>query len=806
MIRLRTLGSVDLRAADGAQIQSVLRQPKRLALLVHLALGSGRCADAPVYYRRDRLLALFWPESDEEKARGSLSQAVFQLRAVLGKDTIISRGDDEIGLAAGAVWADACEFEEHCREGRAEDAMALYDGELLPGFLIDDAPEFERWLDERRARIATSAAEACGGIAKQAERAGNLSLAVEWARRAISIQPFNEPAHQRLIALLDHSGDRAAALRVHEELRELLRTELDAEPSAETVALVRAVRARAESKSAGYQVAAPLLRTAALAPQKLRETRRLTLAVLSGVAIVGALAWGAMTVRRPEAYRPPADHVAVLFFNDESANKDLGYLADGLTSTLIDQLGQIRKLNVISQNGVRPFRGHAIPLDSVSRQLDVGTIVGGSVTRSNDLIRVTVEMIDGPSGMVKRSKKLERPVGELFALLDDVSSEVSAFLRSSLGEEIRLREHQAETRDVEAWQLYQRAELLRTSADSLENASNYVAARFELQRADSLLIRAARLDDEWVAPVLLQGYIAQRRAWMSLVSDRPPEHARWLAIAEGYADHALQLEPRSAGALELRGNNRFLAAVLGIVPGIGFDSMMVRAERDLQAALEIAPDLPSAQSDLSAVLFMQGRFEEARRAARSALEADAYLTDADEIANRLFTASFEVGDDVDAGHWCDEVRRRQANRWPAAYCDLVLLGWSSTGQPDPRKALLILENSGASDPAPVRVGIRPRLMALTAAVLARAGDGESARAMLKDARAAAADDVELLPFEAAARVVLSEKGEALRLLEIYLQKNPSAKPRIANGRMYRPLREEPEFRAATSAVQVTGRR
>lgn len=805
MIRLRTLGSVDLRAADGSQIQSVLRQPKRLALLIHLALGTGRCGDAPVYYRRDRLLALFWPESDEEKARGSLSQAVFQLRAALGRDTIVSRGDEEIGIAAGALWADACEFEEHCRAGRPEDAMALYHGELLPGFLVDDAPEFDRWLDERRSRVATCAATACASLASQAERAGKLALAVEWARRAISIQPFNEPAHQRLIALLDHSGDRAAALRAYEELRELLRTELDAEPSAETMELVRAVRARAEAKSNSYQVSIPALRAAALAPQKLRESRRLTLAVLSGLAIVSALVWGAMTVRKPEAYRPPADHVAVLFFNDESANKELGYLADGLTSTLIDQLGQVRKLNVISQNGVRPFRGHTIPLDSVSRQLDVGTIVGGSVTRSNDLIRVTVELVDGPSGMVKRSKKLERPVGELFALLDDVSSEVSAFLRSSLGEEIRLRERQAETRNVEAWQLYQRAEFLRSSADSLENSSNYAAAKRELLLADSMAERAIRIDDEWVAPVLLRGEIARRIAWMSLMSDRPPKHASWLTAAEAYADAALRLQPQSAGALELRGNIRFLAALLQL-PGHSFQSRLMSAEEDVRAALAITPDLPSAQSDLSAVLFVQGRFEEARRAGRLALEADAYLTDADEIANRLFIASFEVGDDVDAGHWCDDVRRRQANRWPAAHCDLIMLGWSSSGRPDPRKALLILENSGASDPAPVRAGMRPRLTALTAAVLARAGEPDSARAMLKHARALAPADIELLPIEAAVRVLLSERSEALQLLETYLQKNPSAKPRIANGRMYRPLREEPRFRAATSAIQVTGRK
>src|SRR5687768_14576446 len=112
MIRLRTLGSVDLRAANGAQIQSVLRQPKRLAVLIYLA------ANGPVFHRRDRLLALFWPESDEERARGALTQQIFQLRQALGRDVILNRGDDEIGLGEGVVWCDSCAFDDAYKAGK----------------------------------------------------------------------------------------------------------------------------------------------------------------------------------------------------------------------------------------------------------------------------------------------------------------------------------------------------------------------------------------------------------------------------------------------------------------------------------------------------------------------------------------------------------------------------------------------------------------------------------------------------------------------------------------------------------------
>jgi DNA-binding SARP family transcriptional activator/TolB-like protein len=807
MIRLRTLGSVDLRAADGAQIQSVLRQPKRLAVLIYLA------ANGPVFHRRDRLLALFWPESDEERARGALAQQIFQLRHALGRDVIRNRGDDEIGLAEGEVWCDASAFCEAIKAGRYAEALDLYSGELLPGFLIDDAPDFDRWIEDERDRLRNQAVSACLRLSEEAERDGDLQAALGLARRAVTIQPFSEPSHQQVIQLLDRTGDRAAALRAFEDLRALLREELDTEPSAETMELHRTVRERAESRGNGWasvvaSTGTPTVRIGSplVERRRRRASNRRVVAAVAGVLILAALTWSALTVGKPKPYHPPAHHVAVLYFNDESVGTELGYLAEGLTTTLIDELGQVKKLRVISQNGVRPFRGNDVPLDSVARQLDVGTIVGGSVTRSGDRVRVTVELTDGATGILVRSKQLERPTGELFALLDDVAGEVASFLRSALGEEIRLREHQAETENVQAWELYQRADLQRTYADSMQKAGDFAAGQRELARADSMLERASRLDRSWVAPVVLRARVAERHAWMSYVAERPPHHHEWLATARELADRAIQLDERSSSAYETRAALHFASWLMGSTNGNRPDSLLRAAERDLSAALALAPDMPRSQSLMSAVLFSEGRYEEARVAARRALDADAYLTDADEIANRLFNSSFEIGDDVEAGHWCDEVRRRQANQWPAAFCDLLLLGWSSTGKPDPRKALLILENASSADPAPVRENMRPRLMVLAAAVLARGGAADSANAMLQRARRQAPHDIDLLYLEAGVRLLLNDRDRALSLLQEYWKVNPSSKARIANSRMFRPLREDAEFRAAAATVAVKGTR
>ena len=126
MVRLRTLGALDLRDADGRELRGVLAQPKRAALLAYLALATPR---GPT--RRDTLLALFWPEQDAEHARNALSQALHFLRRALGPDALVSANGDDLIIGQGNVWCDAVEFQEALDAGRSAEALELYRGELL---------------------------------------------------------------------------------------------------------------------------------------------------------------------------------------------------------------------------------------------------------------------------------------------------------------------------------------------------------------------------------------------------------------------------------------------------------------------------------------------------------------------------------------------------------------------------------------------------------------------------------------------------------------------------------------------------
>jgi len=245
MIELRMLGRLSLTGADGREVRGLLGQPRRLALLAYLAAASPQR-----FHRRDTLLALFWPELDQEHARAALRQALHVVRDALGGDIVASRGDEEIGLDFAQVSCDVAAFERALRDGQLEEALDLYRGPLLEGFFISDAPEFERWLETERARVQQAAAVAARALAGRSESDTDLTRAVRWTRRSMELAPSDEGLVRHLMTLLDRQGDRAGALQAYEAFARRIAAEYDAEPAAETKALRAAVRARVKAEPA----------------------------------------------------------------------------------------------------------------------------------------------------------------------------------------------------------------------------------------------------------------------------------------------------------------------------------------------------------------------------------------------------------------------------------------------------------------------------------------------------------------------------------------------------------------------------
>jgi serine/threonine-protein kinase len=96
-----------------------------------------------MFVRRDKILGLFWPESDERRARSSLSETLSRLRGSLGPNVIVTRGSDEIGISPDHLWCDAADLLVASERGDKAEIANLYRGALLDGFFLDDGGGFD---------------------------------------------------------------------------------------------------------------------------------------------------------------------------------------------------------------------------------------------------------------------------------------------------------------------------------------------------------------------------------------------------------------------------------------------------------------------------------------------------------------------------------------------------------------------------------------------------------------------------------------------------------------------------------------
>ena len=255
MIELLTLGVLDLRSADRREVRTVLRQPKRLALLAYLAATPPRR-----YHRRDTLLALFWPDLDQDHARAALRRSIHFLRKALGADAIAGRGDEEVAVPEDALWCDATALDHAVRTAAPDAAVALYRGTFLDGLHVEGAStDFQDWLDGERDRLRRQAAGAATSMVERAEREGHAAAAASWGRRAVALMPDDEGALRRLLALLDRAGDRAGAVQAYEEFARRVAEDLDLAPAPETWALAESIRTRgADARSSSETTIAVL--------------------------------------------------------------------------------------------------------------------------------------------------------------------------------------------------------------------------------------------------------------------------------------------------------------------------------------------------------------------------------------------------------------------------------------------------------------------------------------------------------------------------------------------------------------------
>ena len=236
-LRLTLLGGFQARLQAGEVVS--LPGRKAQALLAFLALPLGRA------HPRDKLAALLWGGIREESARASLRQTLFVVRKALGEaeGAVLRQEGEALALAPAAVEADVAAFERAVADGTPEAlerAARLYQGDLLAGLVLAEAP-FEEWLLGERERLRELALEGLAKLLAHQRKSGASETAAGTALRLLTLDPLQEVVHRALMRLYADLGRRGTALRQYQQCVGVLGRELGIEPEAETKALYQEI-------------------------------------------------------------------------------------------------------------------------------------------------------------------------------------------------------------------------------------------------------------------------------------------------------------------------------------------------------------------------------------------------------------------------------------------------------------------------------------------------------------------------------------------------------------------------------------
>jgi DNA-binding SARP family transcriptional activator len=423
---------------------------------------------------RDKLVGLFWPEVDADRARHSLTQTLYAARRALGADDLFKVGT-EIRLNDERITSDVREFETALRSGQLRHAAELYRGPFLDGFFITDNAEFESWSTAQRERLQTKVAGALEQIAAASEGNGDYRSAVEWRRRLAALFPFDAAAAVNLMTALARSGDRGAALQHAQLHANLLQQELELDPDPVVEALAATLKEPVEwtpndtirvatsapASDRRIEDLTPVPRESSrteFSPESVQPDRysptpasgpvaigvwrpisrsrpwvRLGVVGVLAASLVGA---GVLVGRgsRTASYRDLAlrQRVVVAPFRVGGAARGLDYLRDGIVELLSTRLADDTAARSVDAGGVLAVwrasgltTDPAVPRDHVvalAARLGAERVVLGGVVGDPSRLVITARVISVPGGVDRGEASVSGPVDSLTALIDRLAA------------------------------------------------------------------------------------------------------------------------------------------------------------------------------------------------------------------------------------------------------------------------------------------------------------------------------------------------------------------------------------------------
>jgi len=349
-------------------------------------------------------------------------------------------------------------------------------------------------------------------------------------------------------------------------------------------------------------------------PEVVRRGAHLrTAALAAALTLAAGLIWlvHEWTTRQPASANGGIRSLAVLPLQNFSGNPEQDYLSDGMTEALIARLSAIHALRVISRTSAMQFKGTRKSVPAIGKELNVDAVIEGSVLRSGDKIRITVQLIRADTDEHLWSGTYDRELQDVLALQSDVTQGIAGHIESAvLGA--------------------QRGSPVapRTVAPDVYEA--YLKGRFALHKGsragleEALLHFQTAVDADGTFAPAYAGLAATYDALGLVFYGEPPGETRSKTLVA--ARKALELDPELAEARALLAN------------ALQKDWRWAEAEVEYRLAIELSPSDAAAHAGLADWLLCQGRTEEALASARRAQEIDPRAFSGGQVGWILFQA------------------------------------------------------------------------------------------------------------------------------------------------------------------------
>ncbi len=461
--------------------------------------------------------------------------------------------------------------------------------------------------------------------------------------------------------------------------------------------------------------------------------------------------WDPRRLEGPSVEDAAERHLAVLPLANISADPSDGYFADGLTEELISVLSQVPGLNVIARTSVLPYKSEPKSIAQIGSELNVDTVLEGSVRKAGNRIRITLQLIDVSNQQHIWANSYNREVDDVFAVQSDIAERTAAALRLELAKNTRRGAIRRPTESAEAYDAYLRG-LVATSGVRVG----------EVREAERCFEEATKLD-----PNFAEAYAAWANLYVLASGDQVPMR-EVMPRARELAARAIELDPDSADA----------HAALGNI-ALQFDHDWTRAEFEFERAIELNPSNVTAYRFYGLFMMAQERFDEAKELFRREVRLDP----AGAGSGLLAWAEFE------GGHFDAALREleNEVTDHPDRVGTHTMLGilYFARGRTDL-----------ADREAAVPLGDASEVVRFDHALLeGLLGRPEEARAILAAVDRKGWGDYLGPGYLAMLHSAIGEKGRALDLLELDYREGDALLWLWYRGVYFDPIRSDPRFLA-----------